>query len=63
VAAIPSRGDACRELFPHANPRYLARMAIADAAAISATMTGQLGLSELRRGDVLAGRFRIEAML
>jgi tetratricopeptide (TPR) repeat protein len=38
-------------------------MAIADAAAISATLTGQLGLSELRRGDVLAGRFRIETML
>ncbi|HXD51858.1 MAG TPA: hypothetical protein VN689_08195, partial [Burkholderiales bacterium] len=26
-------------------------------------MTGQLGLYELRAGDVLAGRFRIESML
>ena len=38
-------------------------MSVTDVAASSATMTGQLGLSELRSGDVLAGRFRIEAML
>src|SRR5690242_6843571 len=38
-------------------------MAIAEAAANSVTMTGQLGLYELRSGDVLAGRFRIESML
>jgi tetratricopeptide (TPR) repeat protein len=38
-------------------------MAIAEIATSSATMTGQLGLYELRTGDVLAGRFRIESML
>ena len=38
-------------------------MVIAEPGANSATMTGQLGLSELRAGDVLAGRFRIESML
>ena len=38
-------------------------MVIAEPGTNSATMTGQLGLSELRNGDVLAGRFRIESML
>ena len=38
-------------------------MALAKPEISSATMTGQLGLYELRTGDVLAGRFRIESML
>ena len=33
------------------------------AAADFATVTGQIAASELRRGDVLAGRFRIESVL
>ncbi len=51
------------------DPRYLACMpnevAIqpVDPADSAMTVTGQLALSELRRGDVLAGRFRIEGIL
>ena len=33
------------------------------AIAAAATLTGQLAASELHRGDVLAGRFRIESVL
>ncbi len=36
---------------------------LTDAAVEAATLTGQLALYELRVGDVLAGRFRIEGML
>jgi tetratricopeptide (TPR) repeat protein len=51
------------------DPRYRALMSddaalkAAEPANPSATMTGQLGLYELRSGDVLANRFRIVAML
>jgi eukaryotic-like serine/threonine-protein kinase len=51
------------QLLQPAFPRYRERMAIAEPGVSSATMTGQLGLYELRAGDVLAGRFRIESML
>src|SRR3984957_7211309 len=40
-----------------------AALKAAEPANPSATMTGQLGLYELRSGDVLANRFRIVAML
>jgi tetratricopeptide (TPR) repeat protein len=50
-------------LLPQANPRYLAAMAIGEITPLSATITGQLGLYELRAGDVLADRFRIDSML
>jgi tetratricopeptide (TPR) repeat protein len=65
----PALRDAARRtryrarLLGAADPRYLAGMAIAESGPNSATMTGQLGLYELRAGDVLAGRFRIESML
>jgi eukaryotic-like serine/threonine-protein kinase len=52
------------------DPRYGARMphdstpeSRRPAPPGATTMTGELGLSELRSGDVLAGRFRIESML
>ena len=47
-------------------PRYLQYMTIdADARPVqpggeALTMTGQLAAAELRRGDILAGRFRID---
>src|SRR5579885_2329799 len=56
-----------RALSRSAVPRYLAAMSrelpLTDAAVEAATLTGQLALYELRVGDVLAGRFRIEGML
>ena len=40
-----------------------AALKTAEPVNASATMTGQLGLYELRSGDVLANRFRIVSML